>query len=90
MQTSETASFFGLNDRGVLARGKKADLNVIDFEALTLRALEMVHDLPGNAKRLVQRVDGYLATVVSGVPVFELGNSTGAMPGRLIRGSRQA
>ncbi|MSQ71194.1 MAG: D-aminoacylase [Betaproteobacteria bacterium] len=89
MQTSSTASFFGINDRGVLAQGRKADLNVIDFAGLALRAPEMVRDLPGNAKRLVQKADGYLATVVSGVPIFENGNATGAMPGRLIRGSRK-
>ncbi len=91
MQTAATAALFGINDRGVLAQGKKADLNVIDFEALTLRAPEMVHDLPGNARRLVQRADGYLATLVSGEPIFENGNATGALPGSVIRrGAPQA
>ncbi len=88
LQTSRTAAFFGLSDRGVLAPGKKADLNLIDFDRLRLCAPEMVHDLPGKAKRLVQRAEGYVATVVSGVPVFENGEATGAMPGALIRGKR--
>lgn len=89
LQTSSTAAFFGMNDRGVLAPGKKADLNVIDVTQLRLGAPEMVHDLPGDAKRLVQRARGYIATVVSGIPIFENGEATGAMPGKLIRGGRE-
>ncbi len=88
LQTSRTASIFGLNDRGVLATGKKADLNVIDFAGMRLRPPEMLYDFPGKARRLVQRADGYIATVVSGEPIFENGSATGAMPGALIRGTR--
>ena len=88
LQTSRNASIFGLNDRGVLAAGKKADLNVIDFEGMRLHSPEMLYDFPCKARRLVQRCDGYIATVVSGQPIFENGVATGAMPGALIRGAR--
>ena len=88
LQTSRPASIFGLGDRGVLAPGKKADINVIDFKNMRLRAPEMLYDFPCNARRLVQRADGYVATVVSGEPIFENGKATGAMPGTLIRGAR--
>ena len=85
LQTSRTAALYGLHDRGVLAVGKKADVNVIDFNGLRLHAPEMLYDLPGGARRLVQRTDGYLATIVSGTPIFENGVASGALPGRLIR-----
>jgi N-acyl-D-amino-acid deacylase len=88
MQTSETADFFGFNDRGRLQPGLKADINVIDFAALRLRQPEVVHDLPAGGRRLVQRVDGYKATLVAGTPVFEDGEDTGARPGRLVRAGR--
>ena len=84
-QTSETAKFFGFNDRGVLAPGLKADVNVIDYEGLRLHIPEVRYDLPAGGRRLVQRVDGYVATLVSGVPVFENGEYTGATPGKLVR-----
>ena len=84
-QTSETAKFFGFNDRGVLAAGMKADVNVIDYEGLRLHIPEVRYDLPAGGRRLVQRVDGYVATLVSGVPVFENGVYTGATPGKLVR-----
>jgi N-acyl-D-aspartate/D-glutamate deacylase len=87
-QTSEPAAFFGLNDRGVLAVGKKADVNVIDFAGLRVQKPEVVYDLPAGGRRLVQQVDGYKATFVSGVPVFENGAHTGALPGRLVRAGR--
>ena len=86
-QTSETADFFGFSDRGRLAPGKKADVNVIDFKNLRLHIPEIRYDLPAGGRRLVQRVDGYVATFVSGTPVFENGEHTGAMPGRLVRAS---
>ena len=86
-QTSETADFFGFRDRGRLAAGKKADVNVIDFEALRLHVPEVRYDLPMQGRRLVQRVDGYRHTFVSGVPTFENGFYTGARPGRLVRAS---
>ena len=86
--TSETASLYGLGDRGVIAMGKKGDLNVIDLERLRLGRPEMVYDLPGGARRLLQRAEGYVATIVSGEVVMENGRETGARPGRLVRGAR--
>jgi N-acyl-D-aspartate/D-glutamate deacylase len=85
MQTSETADFFGFNDRGRLRPGLRADLNLIDFSRLRLHQPEIVHDLPAGGRRLVQRVDGYRATLVAGTPIFEEGADTGARPGRLVR-----
>jgi N-acyl-D-aspartate/D-glutamate deacylase len=85
-QTSETAALYGLGDRGVLAPGKRADVNVIDFERLALTAPEIVFDLPAGGRRLIQKAEGYLATVKSGEVTFEGGEPTGAMPGRLLRG----
>ena len=85
-QTSDTARFYGLSDRGVLAPGMKADVNVIDFDALRLHAPQMVFDLPAGGRRLIQRADGYKYTVVSGEVTFEDGEATDAMPGKLIRG----
>ena len=88
MQTSETADFFGFHDRGRPAPGLRADLNLIDFDRLRLHQPEVVHDLPAGGRRLVQRVDGYAATFVAGMPVFENGEDTGARPGRLVRAGR--
>jgi N-acyl-D-amino-acid deacylase len=90
MQTRETARLYGLNDRGVIAPGMKADLNVIDFDALSIRAPEMVFDLPADGRRLIQKADGYRATIVSGVVTFENGEATGDLPGKLIRGPQAA
>ena len=87
-QTSETADFFGFSDRGRLAAGLKADINVIDYEGLRMHHPEMIYDLPAGGRRLVQRVQGYAMTLVSGVPVFEDGVETGARPGRLVRAGR--
>jgi N-acyl-D-amino-acid deacylase len=85
LQTSATAKLYGFGDRGVVAAGKKADLNIIDLDALHLHAPEMVFDLPAGGRRLVQRVDGYVATVVAGEVTAEHGEQTGARPGRLVR-----
>ncbi len=87
-QTSDTAGFFGFNDRGRLAPGLRADVNLIDFDGLRLHAPEIVHDLPAGGRRLVQHVDGYEATLVAGTPVFERGTHTGATPGKLVRSKR--
>jgi N-acyl-D-amino-acid deacylase len=87
-QTSETADFFGLSDRGRLAPGLRADVNLIDFDRLRLHKPELVHDMPANGRRFVQRVEGYEATLVAGAPIFERGAHTGAMPGRLVRAGR--
>ena len=84
-QTLETARAVDLQDRGLLAAGMKADLNVIDFDALQVRAPRIVHDLPAGGPRLEQRAEGYLATVVSGAVTYEAGQATGVLPGRLIR-----
>ena len=85
LQTQATAAFYGLHDRGVLEAGKRADINLIDLENLTLFAPEVVRDQPANAQRLVQHTKGYVATIVAGVPVMENGVATGELPGRLIR-----
>lgn len=90
MQTRDTARLYGLNDRGVLAVGMKADVNVIDFERLAIQAPEMVFDLPANGRRMIQRARGYVATIVSGVVTWENGEATGEMPGKLIRGRQAA
>ena len=87
-QTLDTASLFGLNDRGVLAVGKKADVNVIDLDALTLEVPRMAYDLPAGGRRLIQGASGYDATVVSGVITRRHGLDTGARPGTLLRGVR--
>ncbi len=86
--TSDSARAIGLHDRGVLAPGYKADINVIDYDNLRLTAPQVVYDLPGGGRRLIQRASGYDATIVSGVPVYRDGQATGALPGRLVRGAR--
>ncbi len=84
-QTSETADFFGLRDRGRLAPGLRADVNMIDFDAMRLHIPEVHYDLPTGGRRLMQRLDGYVATFVAGTPMFERGVYTGATPGNLVR-----
>jgi N-acyl-D-amino-acid deacylase len=88
--TSDTARLYGLEDRGVIAPGYKGDVNLVDLEHLNLRLPEMVFDLPGGARRLVQRADGWKATVCSGEITIEDGEHTDARPGRLIRGAQPA
>jgi len=85
-QTADTARVYGLHDRGVLAEGRKADINIIDPAALKLYGPEMAYDLPAGGRRLVQRADGYVATLVNGVPIFENAKATGDLPGKLLRG----
>ncbi|MBW2447968.1 MAG: amidohydrolase family protein [Deltaproteobacteria bacterium] len=85
-QTRRTAEAFGMDDRGVLEPGMKADVNVVDFDALHIHAPEMVHDLPAEGRRLIQKVDGYRYTICSGEVIYEDGEPTGALPGKLIRG----
>lgn len=87
-QTSETAAFFGLSDRGRLAPGLRADVNIIDHAGLKIHAPRLVRDLPAGGQRLVQGADGYVATFVVGEAVFENGEHTGALPGRLVRAGR--
>jgi N-acyl-D-aspartate/D-glutamate deacylase len=86
--TSDTAQAAGLHDRGVLAVGKKADVNVIDWDRLGCDKPYVVHDLPAGGKRLMQNVHGYDATIVSGCVTYREGAATGALPGRLVRGQR--
>ena len=86
--TSDNAAAIGLNDRGLLRVGMKADINVLDYDKLRLRPPEIAYDLPAGGKRLLQRTDGIDATIVSGAVVYRHGEATGALPGRLIRGAR--
>ena len=90
MQTSETAGLVGLLDRGVVAPGYKADLNIIDFENLTLHEPTVAYDLPAGGRRLVQRASGYEYTIVAGSVAFRDGEPTGALNGRLVRGAQPA
>ena len=85
LQTSATAEFLGFDDRGVVAPGRKADLNVIDFENLRLEYPHAADDLPAGGRRLLQGATGYVATVVNGVVTRRHGADTGARPGRLVR-----
>ena len=88
--TSDTATLYGLHDRGTIEVAKKADLNVIDVDRLVLHRPEMHYDLPAGARRLLQRADGYRATLVSGVVIRRDGVDTDARPGALVRGGRGA
>ncbi len=86
--TRDTAHLYGLDDRGVVAPGYKADLNVVDLEHLNLRLPELVFDLPGGARRLIQRAEGWTSTICSGEVTLEKGEHTEARPGRLVRGGQ--
>jgi len=87
-QSRKTALSVGLHDRGVIAAGYKADLNVIDYDRLHLHPPKVHYDLPVGGRRLLQQVDGYDATIVSGVVTQRHGVPTGARPGRLVRGAQ--
>lgn len=87
-QTSDTAHQYGLFDRGELKVGLKADVNIIDFEKLGLELPHMRHDFPAEGRRLYQGARGYRATIASGQVIFENGQATGALPGKLIRGAQ--
>ncbi len=89
MLTRQPAELFSLYDRGLVAPGLKADINIIDFDALQLHTPHVVHDLPAGGMRFLQNADGLLATIVSGDIIYRNGEATGALPGRLIRGQRQ-
>jgi len=86
--TSDTANAAGLGDRGVIAPGKKADLNVIDYDRLGFGRPYVAYDLPAGGKRLLQKADGYDATIVSGIATYRDGAATGRLPGRLVKGQR--
>ena len=85
MQAHDTSRFLGMKDRGTLEPGMRADINVLDFDALRLRHPEMHKDLPAGGQRLLQGADGYVATLVKGMAIAEHGKLTGARPGRLYR-----
>lgn len=89
-QSQDTAATVGLNDRGILRPGYKADVNIIDFEGLKLHAPKIVYDLPAGGRRLGQAAEGYRATIVSGVVTYKDGIPTGNLPGKLIRGAQKA
>jgi N-acyl-D-aspartate/D-glutamate deacylase len=86
--TGDPAGFYGLSDRGVLAPGRRADINLIDLDRLGLHYPDRVEDLPGGAARLIQRSDGYVETMVRGQTVVAEGELTDARPGGLVRGCR--
>lgn len=90
MLSRETADAVCLSDRGLIAAGHKADLNVIDLERLHLHAPEVRYDLPAGGRRIVQRADGYDATIVSGIVTYRDGEPTNELPGRLVRGAQPA
>jgi N-acyl-D-aspartate/D-glutamate deacylase len=90
MQSHDTAEALGLFDRGLVAPGYRADLNVIDYDRLSLKAPAVAYDLPAGGRRLVQRAEGYVATIVAGQVTYRDGEPTGALPGRLLRGSQAA
>ncbi len=84
-QTRRNAELFGFDDRGLLAPGLRADINVIDFQRLHLQQLELRHDLPAGGARLMQGASGYLATLIGGQVTRRNDQDTGARPGRLAR-----
>jgi N-acyl-D-aspartate/D-glutamate deacylase len=88
MQASDTATFLGLRDRGRLEPGLRADINIIDFDRLELLPPEMVKDLPAGGQRLMQRANGYVATLVNGEVIARDGALTDSRPGRLVRAGR--
>ncbi|HYD09567.1 MAG TPA: amidohydrolase family protein, partial [Acidimicrobiales bacterium] len=85
LQTRRTARAYGFGDRGTIEVGMRADLNLIDLDGMRLHAPEMVFDLPAGGRRLIQKADGYVMTVVAGEVTFERGVATGARPGKLVR-----
>ncbi len=87
-QTHDTARLYGLSDRGTLEPGARGDVNLIDYEGLSLGAPYVKTDLPAGGRRLLQSASGYVATIKAGTVTFAHGEATGALPGRLVRGAR--
>jgi N-acyl-D-aspartate/D-glutamate deacylase len=85
MQCHDTARYVGFDDRGTLAPGQRADVNIIDFDRLELTPPRMQADLPAGGKRLMQRAEGFVATMVAGEVIADRGELTGVRPGRLVR-----
>ena len=88
MLCRQPAELYSLLDRGVIAKGMKADLNIIDFEALKLHTPHVEYDLPGGGKRFLQYADGICSTIKAGEVIFENNKATGALPGKLLRGKQ--
>jgi N-acyl-D-aspartate/D-glutamate deacylase len=88
--SSETAASVGLNDRGILAPGYRADVNIIDITKIRVGRPQMRADLPNGGRQLSQTATGYDATIVNGVVTYRKGEPTGALPGRLVRGAQPA
>ena len=88
MLCKQPTELYSLHDRGLIAEGLKADINIIDFDALKLRTPHIVHDLPAGGKRFLQNADGITATIKAGQVIYENGEPTGALPGVLIRGKQ--
>jgi N-acyl-D-aspartate/D-glutamate deacylase len=87
-QTAQTAALYGITDRGVVAPGMRADLNLLDYGRLSFDRPRMAYDLPAGGRRLVQRAHGYVGTWVAGVRTVDHDDFTGALPGRLLRAGR--
>ena len=87
-QSHDTAQLSGLSDRGVIEVGKRADVSVVDLDALTLHPARMAYDLPAGGQCVVDDASGYTVTIVSGVVTRRGGVDTGARPGRLVRGAQ--
>ena len=90
MLTAQTARAVGLHDRGGIAPGYRADINLIDLARLRLHPPRISYDLPTGGKRLLQDADGYVATFVNGEMTYRDGKPTDALPGRLVRGAQAA
>ena len=88
MLCKQPTELYSLHDRGLIQEGLKADINVIDFEALKLHTPHIVHDLPAGGKRFLQNADGIALTIKAGEVIYENGAATGALPGKLIRGQQ--
>ncbi|MFN3239372.1 MAG: amidohydrolase family protein, partial [Pseudomonadales bacterium] len=88
--TSQPAELYSLKDRGLLREGYKADINILNFEQLALKTPHIVFDLPAGGKRFLQDADGISATIKAGEVIFEGGEPTGALPGKLVRGAQSA
>lgn len=87
--TRQPAELYSLKDRGLIAPGYKADINLIDYEALSLKTPHIVNDLPAGGKRLLQHANGIVSTMVSGTVIYQSGEATGSLPGKLVRGQQQ-
>jgi N-acyl-D-aspartate/D-glutamate deacylase len=86
--TRQPAELYSLQDRGLLIEGMRGDINIIDFDALKLHTPHIVHDLPAGGKRFLQNADGITATIKSGEVIYQNGQATGALPGKLVRGQQ--